>query len=276
MSRATVKRTVPRSEVTPVKETAGALPAHLQKRMAKDSGKGISTAPEDNLVPLIYVLQDLSPQTKQRNSEYVKGAQPGMIWLRNASEPLVDGDDGILFQPCYFEKDWLEWVPRDSGGGFVARHSKCPKEAKRIEDPKNKNKVRFVMPNGNELVETRHHIGYVLDDDGTNPRPYVISMSSSGHTTSRNWMFMMNSVPSLEDGTKPPSFARLYRMKTKERTNVQGTWFVWDIIPDRFIETDQEYERGLTLHDAFGSGEKKIEVPVQGGTEDNEGAEEAL
>ena len=35
-----------------------------------------------------------------------------MIWLKNDDEPFVPGDEGILAQACYFDKDFVEWVPR--------------------------------------------------------------------------------------------------------------------------------------------------------------------
>lgn len=244
------------NEVVPTGK--GAVPAFMKSRVAKDAGKGVSTAQEDNLVPLIYILQAQSPQVNKRNPAYIEEAEASDIWLRNSPNPIVKGDEGILFQPCFFNKDWIEWVARDSGGGFVARHVELPQDAKKIEDPKNPNRVKYVRPNGNEVVETRHHIGYAITGDGA--LPYVISLSGSGHTVSRQWMFMMNGVQL--DGDKAPSFAKLYRLKTKERSNAAGTWFSFDVSDAGWVETDQEYQRGLELHDAFVRGEKKMEAPV--------------
>ena len=236
------------------------LPATLVERMQIDAGKGVSTAQEDNLVPLIYVLQALSPQVNKRNSEYLEGAEPGAIWLRNSPTPIVNGDEGIIFQPCHFSKDWVEWVPRDAGGGFVGRHPACPADAKRQEDPKNPNKVKFVRPNGNEVMETRYHVGFVVTANG--PLPYVIPMSSSGHTASKQWMFMMNSKL-LANNKKAASFAYLYRLKTKQRTNALGTWFTWDISDEGMVQTVDEYDRGCTLYEAFASGAKQVEAPAK-------------
>jgi len=243
-----------------VKTEPAGLPASLLNRMREDAGKGVSTAQEDNLVPLIYILQPLSPQVNKRNPDYIEGAEPGDIWLRNSPNPIVPGDEGVLFQPCYFSKDWVEWVPRESGGGFVGRTEHCPTDVTRVADPKNPNKVRFVRPNGNDVIETRYHAGFVLTGDRA--LPYIIPMSSSGHTISRNWMFLMN-TKMAPGNIKPPCFASAYRLKTKERSNAAGTWSTWDISDGGWLD-EASYDRGRELYEAFASGAKQAEAPPSG------------
>ena len=52
-------------------------------RQQKTQGRGVSTAAEDNLVPMIAVLQPLSPQlNKQNQGKYIADAQPGSILCR--------------------------------------------------------------------------------------------------------------------------------------------------------------------------------------------------
>lgn len=237
--------------------TAGALPAHLASKMAEHAGKGVSTDQADNLIPLIYVLQPLSPQVNKRNPAYIKDAEPGDIWLRNYQDPIVKGEEGIIFQPCFFSKDWVEWVPRDDGGGFVARHDELPKDAKLIEDDKGRKK--YVRPNGHEVIETRYHAGYVYTDTG--PVGYVIPLTSTGHTVSRDWMFRMNNKQ-LPSGEKAPSWAFLYRLKTKERSNAAGTWFTYEIQEEGWVQTEEDLDRGFQLHNAFATGAKKAEHDV--------------
>lgn len=229
-----------------------AVPAFLATQGAQDAGKGVSTAQEDNLIPLIYMLQPLSPACNKRDPAYIEGAEPGAIWLRNAANPIVPGEDGILFQPCFFSKDWVEWIPRTSGGGYAGRHATKPADAKEVRDPQNPQKIKYVLPNGNELIETRYHAGFVITDAG--PLPYVIPMASTAHTCSRQWMGIMNQKQVA--GNKMPSWAGLYRLKTKQKSNAAGTWFTWDILDEGFVQTPEDYERGKTLFNAFSSGEK--------------------
>src|SRR5215475_3414815 len=90
------------------------VPADLSDQYA---GMGTSHAADDNLVPLVYILQKQSPQVERQDTRHIKGAEAGDIWLRNSPKEIVKGGEGILFQPCYFTINWIEWVPRERGGG---------------------------------------------------------------------------------------------------------------------------------------------------------------
>jgi hypothetical protein len=253
----------------PVPGHAGGPPAALVGAMQADAGKGVSTAQEDNLVPLIYVLQTNSPQVNKRDERYVEGAEPGDIWLRNATHPVIKGEEGFLFQPCHFTKDWVEWVPRDNGGGFVGRHDAAPADVKEVKDPANPNRVKYkyFRPNGNEVKETRNHMGYAVTADGA--LAYAIPLTSSGHTVSREWMGLMNRQRIPGSGEKPASWAVYYKLRTKQRHNKDGDWFV--LVAENaggggepmWVPSLADYERGKALHEAFASGAKKAEAPAE-------------
>lgn len=245
-------------EQTPKPLPSTAAPAFLAQH-ADDAGKGVSTDREDNLVPLIYVLQPLSPQVMRSKPEYIPGAEPGAIWLRNAPNPILKGEDGFLFQPCHFWKDWVEWVPRKAGGGFVGRHDDCPSDAQIQTDPQNPNKLKHIRPNGNEVIETRYHAGFVIRPDMV-PAPYLIALSSTGHTVSRSWMASMGQKQL--GGKIAPSWACLYKLTTRERTNASGTWFTWSVADNGWVKSEEEYLRGKALYEAFAAGEKRAEAPV--------------
>jgi hypothetical protein len=236
-----------------------APPAHLAGKIASDAGKGVSSASEDNIVPLIYVLHPLSKACQRSKPEYIDGAAGGDILMRSSANPLVKGDKGILVQPCFFHKAWVEWMP--NRGGFVAQHEERPVDASEHADPKNPNVKKFIRANGNEVVETRYHSVMVYPDDGSAPAPYVIPFSSTGHTVSRQWMFMMNNKQ--VNGQRAPSWSCLYRLTTKERSNQAGTWFVFDIADAGWVPDEARYELGKRLYEAFASGEKAAEAPQE-------------
>jgi hypothetical protein len=253
-------------------------PEWLREKMKQDKGKGVSTDTADNLVPLIYVLQALSPQVNRRNPAFIEGAEPGAFWLRNAPVEIIPGDPeqgGMIAQSCYYFHDWIEWKPRDSGGGFIARHApltgdrkeECPVgDAVRTEDPQNNRRVRFLRPNGNEVIHTRNHVINVYTREGV--LPYIIPFSSTGHTTSRAWMQLMNT---MAGGV---GFAAKYKLTTRERSNPSGTWFAVDVKFHEWCD-EAEYAAGLRLNEAFASGEKQAEAPVaSGGGEGTEGGDD--
>ncbi len=252
-------------------------PEWLKQKMKEDKGKGVSTDTADNLVPLIYVLQALSPQVNRRNPAFIEGAEPGAFWLRNAPVEIIPGDPesdngGMIAQSCYYFHDWIEWKPRDAGGGFIARHAplsgdrkeECPVgDAVRTEDPQNNKRVRYLRPNGNEVIHTRNHVVNIYTPQGV--LPYIIPFSSTGHTTSRAWMQLMNT---MSGGV---GFAAKYKLTTRERTNPAGTWFAVDV---KFHDwcSEAEYAAGLRLNEAFASGEKQAEAPVAAAAAEGGGA----
>jgi hypothetical protein len=203
-----------------------ALSEEMSKLMEADAGKGVSTAMEDNIVPLIYILQALSPQVNKKKEEYIPGAEAGMIWFRG-TKTVVKGDEGIAAVPCHFSKCWIEWQP--NRGGFVARHDDRPADAVQVTDAQNPKKKFWQRKNGNTVVETREHVIIVLDAF-ERPLPFVIPMSGSGHGASRAWMTLQNrkTVPGRDD-LKAPSFGYIYRMKLQFNTNDQGDWYMWDV-----------------------------------------------
>ena len=253
MAKAIAKSTEVKS--TKKQEVQVTNQSSLLAMMEQDAGLGTSNDTADNLVPLIYVLQKLSQAVDKQNPEYIKGAEPGDIWLRNAPEPIAKK---IRFQPCFFYKQWVEWIPLSAGGGFVGATDERPDEAIEAPNPKNANRKVWLMPNGNELSETRYHVGNVLFDDGLT-LPYIIPFSSSGHTVSRQWMFLMNSR-TLPNGVRTPSWATTYELTTKLRKNAAGSWHVLDINIDDWVSDEVTYNKGKALYNAFSAGALKPDV----------------
>src|SRR5215469_6642375 len=89
-----------------------------------DAGLGVSFKQEDQLLPLIYVLQSNSPVVDRRGEVHIEGAEPGHFWLRNSLHPIADGETGIEVIPCEMVRTWIEWLPNRQG--FVGRHDEPP------------------------------------------------------------------------------------------------------------------------------------------------------
>lgn len=259
---------------TPSTNVQTTTPSFLASKIEADAGKGVSTLADDNLVPLIYVLQAQSPQCNKRGPDYVEGAEDGAIWLKNSGLAAIAGDVGILFQPCVFEKNWVEWVPRTAGGGFAGRHNQKPETAvEKAMDPAQPDSLSWVLPNGNIVKETRYHIGIVHLPDGGR-RPYVIPMSGSNHTPSRGFMTMIGSKQ--EGGHTAPSWAALYLLRTKSKTNKKGTWSLWDVSDAGWVQSEDDYDRGAKLHASFTSGEKTIDAEDDTAKHDEGGGNAAM
>jgi hypothetical protein len=266
------------------------VPDYLAEAAEADAGRGVSTDAADNIVPLVYVMHPLSPQVDESSPSYVPGAKAGSIWLRNAETPMVDKDQGILVQPCAFWKDWVEWVPRDSGGGFVARFPVIAATAADVArfkktlgeklgssliegedipdvgdatfviDPANRQK-KWSRPNGHDLILTRNHAVRCIMSPGVG-LPYVIPMKGASHAVSKGWMgkFMVKRL----NGKLLPSFACLYRLTTRQKKNTKGVWYQLEV-DDAGYASAEDYREGRALADAFETGAKVAEAEVNAG-----------
>lgn len=290
----TTKKTTPPPAPAPKPSTAVAttkknevstdVDAELLAMAASDAGKGVSTLASDNIVPLIYILQSLSPQVLPQKQECIKPglngnktAVAGNIWFRGTKE-LVDGEEeGLLVQLCHFRVVYIEWGP-ERGDGLKGRHDKRPEEATEVKDPKNPKKSAWVMPEtGNKIVETREHAVLVHREDGT-LEPYIIAMSGSNHNAAKMWMTAIGrkTIPGT-DGVRAPLFGYLWRMKTVPKTNDEGDWFAWQIEDeDSFCKDVAAYKMARQLYLDFEAGTKRADTPddaeATGETDENDEA----
>jgi hypothetical protein len=247
----------------PALATVAGLPAEIADMMEQDAGKGGSQKAEDNLIPLIYILQDMSPQVKKRDPAYIEGAEPGDFWFRGTNR-VVKGSEGMVVQSCAFNKDVVEWIPRDQGGGIVTRHAVDSatdvEGARLVTDPKNPKRKKAITEDENELRETRYH--YVLEANS----PYCFPFSGSGHSDSRNWMQQMNAQKTPR-GNVAPHFGQKWRLRTRTRENAIGSWFAIDPQFEGFVTDPNEYARGKALYEAVMGGEVRAADIDQHGDE---------
>jgi hypothetical protein len=226
------------------------MPASVAAYTEEYSGAGVSTAAEDNLIPMLRILQDGSPQVKSRDARHIPGAEPGMLACSQLNL-LLDPEEEIRFQPCAFTQAYVEWIPRNAGGGFVASHTAMPDDA--IEDENDKGQ-KIWRRGDNEVIHTRYHWGFLIAGDQA--LPMVIPFSSSGHTVSRGWMTVMNNQ--RINGKILPSFVKTYKLGTALKKNAEGDWFVIEVTDPQFIEDENQLQMGADLYKAIMAGEKDI------------------
>ena len=183
------------------------------------------TTASDFAIPFLSVLQDMSPQTKSQKPEYIDGAVSGML-LNTVTGELYDGTKGVIIVPCHTEQVFVEWKPRDQGGGFVDKHeidSEVVNEAKGRCDF-----GKFTTPNGNELVQTFYIYGMILNAvDDLEPKEHIVVAITS--TKIKKYRAAMSGMRTVKGG--PPLFAFRLKMSTVLETNQKGDFYNLNIEP---------------------------------------------
>ena len=101
------------------KQATDVAPSTLSSLLEEEAGAGLENFnTEDMQIPFIRILQALSPQLNKQDSLYIKGAEQGDIF-NTVSQQVYKADEGVIVVPCFFEKKFLEFALRSSGGGFI-------------------------------------------------------------------------------------------------------------------------------------------------------------
>jgi len=248
------------------------LPA-LASQFEEEANHGFEQADQDSYaVPFMSIIQSLSPQRDKKDGAYIDGAAEGMIF-NSATGELWDAEDGkqpLKAIPVHFKRSFVEWGPRESGGGFVAEHT--------VEDGKEllKSCVRNAkgqdeLPNGNYLVDTRTHYIIAVHEDGTT-EPAVINMSSTQTKKSRRWMTVMQNLKMTGAGGRkftPPMYSHYYELSTISESNDKGRWHGWSFKNVGVVDDNDHFETAKAFRDAITAGNVK-EAREEGSTKDSE------
>ena len=211
--------------MTQAKTVAQAKKTQLVTAMYEDDiGSGFEDADRDSYaIPMINILQKLSPQVDEAEGAHIPGAKPGMMF-NNVTNELYSNEEGLLVVPCAYKRSFIEWKPRETGGGFVGEHS-VAEAAVMLESCTRNDKNQDVLPNGNILADTRtHYVLRVLKDGSFEPA--VIAMSSTQLKKSRKWMSRMKNLKMHRaDGSAftPAMHAHMWKFTTVPESNDKGS-----------------------------------------------------
>jgi len=172
----------------------------------------------DKSIPFLKVLEKNSPEI-----ETVDGAKPGMI----IDTSTLEAYDSIRFVPACREHAFVEWVPIDNGGGYVASYAPTSDIGKWAASQRGKIKLR----NGNDLAETFYLFGLLLGDDDADPKPAVISFTSTRIKTYKTIVNRSDSImlprANGQGKFKAPWFCHVWRLGTEKKQDGNQSWYVY-------------------------------------------------
>lgn len=186
-----------------------------------DDGSAIDQ--NDLLVPFIGVLQAMSPAVAEGQ---IDGAKPGML-VNSVTKDLYDPKKGLVFLPVKSSYEYVEWIPREAGGGIAGRHD--PGSQLVRDAMKNRVEGKLQTRDGNELVETHYVYGLIMDDAGEEVIGFgVIPCTSTKISPKKAWM---TSIQMAKGTAKIPTFAFRSVVKTVSKKNRKGAFYTLAVEP---------------------------------------------
>lgn len=213
------KTTDNKNEVAKVEEKTTAM---VVAGLEDEAGAGFENQTgEDIVMPVVLLLQALSPQVVDGD------AKPGKM-LNSVTEELMDE---FLFVPATTTHEYVEYVPRKEGGGFVGTHplnSPVVKKCK-AEQPFGKYVVPRKDGGHNELVEHFSVFGVIVTEDGGVESFAVLRFKSTKIKVYKQFNTRMQTcqLPRSDGKGKfvPPINSHVIRVSSVKQKNQHGEFF---------------------------------------------------
>lgn len=189
-----------------------------------DAGAGFEHLTKGEiLIPWCVLFQANSPQVEEKQ---IPGAEAGMLF-NSASNELIDAEGspyeqkGLLIQPVYTQRIFVEWRPRAKGGGVAGRyeltdpHVQAAIKANGGSEIFTKEKpMTGKVESVNNIVDTRYFYFNVLTPDGRDVECQMVMACSSSKIKPLSQL--LNAVKNAKNG--PPLFAaRCYLTTFQDR-----------------------------------------------------------
>ena len=217
--------------------------------MDSESDRGQEGVGVDDLtIPRLQLIQDLSPQRKKNDPQYIGGAEEGMMF--NSVTHELYGED-VVFIPCYYRKEWVIWKAQSEGGGFCGAFG-TEREAKREYNEQDYGgKVTKKNDPMYEINDTGQQFGLLVHDDGRTEE-IVLSLSKTKRKVDRQ----LNTIVKMAGGDR---FSRMYKVAATQDTNGAGQEFYnYSVSLLGFVSSEEMYRRAEKLYEAIASGQKDV------------------
>lgn len=236
----------------------------------------------DYSIPFIAVLQQMSPQVADPRDGGVEGCKPGML-LNTVTGEVWDGREGTEFVPAMTQHVFVEWVPREKGGGMVGRHeidSDVVRSARNSSGEFGKLKTR----EGNDLIETYYVYGVLCTPEGEPAENAIMAFTSTKikiykHFNTRVGFFM---VPTPNGKRRPPLFSHLVKITSVKEKNNKGEFYNFvlspaggDVAKSLMSGSDPRYQAGKEVKGMVESGQAKADLSSQQSGRDSEDSNKA-
>lgn len=221
------------------------------------AGEGASFDSSEMMIPFVRLAQALSPQLNKKKPEFIEGLSVGDAF-NSVTGDRWDGETGITVVVCFQCTKYLEFIPREQGGGF--RGEIDPRDPILQRTVRDSVTNREILPHGNECVKTDQNFCLLLGEDGMY-QPVVIDMKSTQLKVSRRWktQIAMRKLKNPKTGlmVTPPVYATTWQLHAVEETNEKGDFYNWVVTPGETLTSRDIYEAAKAFRASVIKGEAK-------------------
>lgn len=251
---------------TPMVASGGGSVATHSVYDTGDLGTGFEDlTPDDVAVPFMGILQKGSPQVEEDNPKRVEGAKAGMIF-NTATGEVFPKETGITIIPIHRVRNFLEWIPKDDGGGLVNVFAPEAPEVKSVLAKAGRKFGKLKIGDGNDLVETISLFCLLVRPNGQFER-VVVSFASTQIAAYKRLMTMAQAIQVQQpDGRMetPPLFSHQYQLVTEFTQKKEHTWYRYKVAfakgtaeASRLAPTDPLYEQAKVFRALINQGQAK-------------------
>ena len=244
------------------------------------AGAGTEHAKEGGRVPFLELLQPLSKAVN--GNDAVDGARPGMFIIKDSGD-LFDGKKGVAIIALTERRAFVEWTPRDKGGGWVAEYKPSDPIVAKALSANGGKKQGLKTEAGNDLVETYYMPilafpnGHDISDLST-AVPCILTFEKSKLAAREKMWAPFRKIP---EAKRPPLFAAKLRLRSEFKKWKKGEGYTYVLefaegndFLNSLLAPDAEGADKFFAH-AFRFHEQYSKGIIQNSTRDSDGDADA-
>jgi len=225
----------------------------------KHAGAGLDALDDSTKMPLLNIIQQMSPQLIDGDDKYIDGSKAGDVFFSPTGEIV---EKPIKFVPIALRTVYVEWKPKTEGGGIVNMH---PISIKGRADLGYKQGVKTQYDEwlgDNELKKTTYVMGHAeINGERTD---VMLALAVTGQKVSRK---LQDEIRKFRyDGdladTPPPVFAREFDLTTIRETNSNDqSYFNWKFENPRVLDFTEDEALLETCGEKFEEAQTLLPSP---------------
>jgi hypothetical protein len=199
-----------------------------EQRLIDLASKNAKFKQEDLVIPRLKILQPLNAEVQEGGPQYVEGARPGMFYNTNSGK-LTSGKTGMTVCIVGHQRNYVEWVPRSDGGGFVKNWGQDEGWRNNCEDPDN---WQPVTKDGHIIAKVRSFFLFDIDTETGEYDPSFMGLQGTQTRIASALcsMLMQSKMKIAGKLYTAPFYFYTYKMTLDTMRNEKGSWFVPRIV----------------------------------------------